>query len=353
MKRTYWTLSLLFALSLLMTMSCSGEDPIKAKRIAIENGTYKPKPKPTPNPEPNPNPNPDPNPNPNPNPDPNPNPNPEPNPNPNPNPEPKPEKKTQEITFTFDEWASPRAEASYLMPVEKSLPNVLAEDPFWEAVSNVGAAWVGISKPEGYPIHPLTKGRTGQALEAMTIKGKRVFGLGSHIIAGALYSGLFAKDLMMSKPIECTQFGQPVFAIPLSIKGYYQWLPGEKLIDGSKIIAREIKGEQDQATIACVFYDISQDDSYLNGKTLYTDSRILAKVQLHPTPTKDGTWTPFESKLEIVNEAAYKQIDFQKGKYRMVLIFSSSADGDKFRGAIGSRLRIDDFTVTLGIPTQK
>ena len=112
---------------------------------------------------------------------------------------------------------------------------------------------------------------------------------------------------------------------------------------------------QDKATIACVFYDISQNNSYLDGNTLYTDSRILAKVQLHPTPTKDGAWTPFEGKLEVVagKEAAYKQIDLQKGKYRMALIFSSSADGDKFRGAIGSRLRIDDFTVTLGIPTKK
>ena len=48
MKRTYWTLSLLFALSLIVATSCSGEDPIKAKRIAIENGTYKPKPEPQP-----------------------------------------------------------------------------------------------------------------------------------------------------------------------------------------------------------------------------------------------------------------------------------------------------------------
>lgn len=337
MKRTYWTLGLLFALSLLMTMSCSGEDPIKAKRIAIENGTYKPNPKPKPEP--------------NPNPDPNPNPNPDPDPNPNPDPDGKMD--LQNITFTFDDWVSPREDAKYLMPVEKSLPKVVAGDPFWEAVSNVGAAAIGKAKPEDYPIHPLTKGRRGQALEAMTIKGMKFGNMGSHIIAGALFNGLFIQDLMISNPLECTQFGQSVFAIPLSIKGFYQWLPGDKLIDGSKIIAREIKGEQDQATIACVFYDISQDDSYLNGKTLYKDPRILAKVQLHPTPTKDGAWTAFEAKLEIVNETAYKQIDLQKGKYRMALIFSSSARGDKFIGAVGSRLRIDDFTVTLGIPTKK
>lgn len=214
------------------------------------------------------------------------------------------------------------------------------------SASNVGAVKALLTN---YPVLPLSKGRTGQALELTTIKARPMFGKG--IIAGALYCGLLDEGIMTSQPLESTKFGQPVFAIPISIKGYYQWLPGKELVDG-KNKNTVIKG-QDEATIACVFYDISQDNSYLNGKTLYTDSRILAKVQLHPQPTKEGEWTPFEGKLEIVNEAVYKQINLQKGKYRMALIFSSSARGDEFIGAIGSRLRIDDFTVTLGIPTKK
>lgn len=333
MKRISWTLGILFTLALLIAAGCSGEDPIKAKRIAIENGTYKPKPKP----EPEPNPNPDPDPNPNPNPDPN------PAPNPDPNPDDKIELK--EVTFTFDEWVKPKG--TYQLPVEKSLSKLLAGDPYWMSASNVGAAKA--LKPTS-PVRPLTSGRTGQALELETIRGMTIVRKG--IIAGALYCGSLDEGIMATQPIESTKFGQPVFAIPISIKGYYQWLPGKDLVDGKKS-NQVIKGEQDEATIACVFYDISQDNSYLNGKTLYTDSRILAKVQIHPKPTKEGTWTPFESKLEIVNEAAYKQIDLQKGKYRMALIFSSSARGDEFIGAIGSRLRIDDFTVTLGIPTKK
>lgn len=331
MKRTYWTLGLLFALSLLMTMSCSGEDPIKAKRIAIENGTYKPDPnKPDPN-------------------------KPDPVPTPEPEPEPNPlgDMETHEITFTFDEWASPRAGATFLMPVEKTLPKLVAGEPYWESASNMGAAikfaLSSNKTAEDYPIHSLATGRTGQALEVMTIEGMKVGGKG--IIAGALYSGMLDAGNMMVNPLESTKFGQPVFAIPLSIKGYYQWLPGKDLVDGKKK-NQEIEG-QDEATIACVFYDISQDDSYLNGKNLYTDSRILAKIQLHPKPTKDGAWTTFEARLGIVNEAAYKQIDLQKSKYRMVLIFSSSARGDEFIGAIGSRLRIDDLVVTLGIPNKK
>ena len=332
MKRSYWTLGLLFALSLLMTMSCSGEDPIKAKRIAIENGTYKPDPnKPDPN-----------------KPDPN---KPDTIPTPDPEPEPNPlgKMETQEITFSFDDWARPRAGATYLMPVEKELPKLVAGEPYWESASNVGAAFGGTNQIEDFPVHPLVKGHTGQALEVMTKKGVPLFGKG--IIAGALYAGTLDAGGMMVKPLEATKFGQPVFAIPLAIKGYYQWLPGEKLVDGTK--KNKVIEGQDEATIACVFYDITDDDTPLNGTNLYSDPRILAKVQLHPKPTKEGAWTSFEAKLEIVNQDAYKQIDLQKGKYRMALIFSSSARGDQFIGAIGSRLRIDDLVVTLGLPNKK
>ena len=327
MKRISWTLGILLTLSLLVAAGCSGEDPIKAKRIAIENETYKPDPnKPDPN-------KPDPN-----KPDPN-----------KPDPNPLGNMETHEIPFTFDDWAHPNEKAAFMLPVEKTLPKLLAGDPYWFCASNLGAIFAGASQVEDFPIHPLVKGRTGQALEVMTIKGVEIFGKG--IIAGALYAGTLDAGNMIKKPLESTKFGHPVFAIPLAIKGYYQWLPGEKLVNGTKG-NKAIEG-QDEATIACVFYDTTDDDTPLNGTNLYDDPRILAKVQLHPKPTKEGAWTSFEAKLEIVNETAYKQIDLQKGKYRMALIFSSSARGDEFIGAIGSRLRIDDFTVTLGIPTKK
>ena len=324
MKRISWTLGILLTLSLIVA-GCSGEDPIKAKRIAIENGTYKPNPdKPDPN---------------------------KPDTIPTPDPEPNPlgKMETKEITFTFDDWAQPNDKTTFMLPVEKTLPKLLAGDPYWACASNLGAAFGGTSQIEDFPIHPLVKGRTGQALEVMTNKGVALFGKG--IIAGALYAGTLDTGNMMMKPLESTKFGQPVFAIPLAIKGYYQWLPGEKLVDGTKR-NKAIDG-QDEATIACVFYDTTSDDTPLNGTNLYTDPRILAKVQLHPKPTKEGAWTSFEAKLEIVNETAYKQIDLQKGKYRMALIFSSSARGDEFIGAIGSCLRIDDLVLTLGIPTKK
>ncbi len=330
MKRISWALVILLTLSLLVTTGCSGEDPIKAKRIAIENGTYKPNPnKPDPN-----------------KPDPN---KPDTVPTPDPDPNPLGKMETQEISFTFDDWAHPNDKSAFMLPVEKALPKLLAGDPYWACASNLGAAFGGTSQIEDFPVHPLVKGRTGQALEVMTIKGVPLFGKG--IIAGALYAGTLDAGSMMVKPLESTKFGQPVFAIPLAIKGYYQWLPGEKLVNGKKG-NKAIEG-QDEATIACVFYDTTDDDTPLNGTNLYTDPRILAKVQLHPKPTKEGAWTTFETKLEIINEAAYKQIDLQKSKYHMALIFSSSARGDEFIGAIGSRLRIDDLVVTLGIPTKK
>ena len=111
MKRISWTLGILLTLSLLIAAGCSGEDPIKAKRIAIENGTYKPNPdKPDPN-----------------KPDTIPTPDPEPDPEPNP----LGKMETKEITFTFDDWAQPNDKATFMLPVEKALPKLLAGDPYW------------------------------------------------------------------------------------------------------------------------------------------------------------------------------------------------------------------------------
>ena len=140
MKRISWTLGILLTLALLIAAGCSGEDPIKAKRIAIENGTYKPNPdKPDPN---------------------------KPDTIPTPDPEPNPlgKMETKEITFTFDDWAQPNDKAAFMLPVEKALPKLLAGDPYWACASNLGAAFGGTSQIEDFPIHPLVKGRTGQAL---------------------------------------------------------------------------------------------------------------------------------------------------------------------------------------------
>lgn len=320
MRQLYKAFSLLLVMTLVATSSCSGEDPIKAKRIAIENGTNKPD-KEDPNKK-----------------------------DPNKKPEnPLGEMRREDVTFTFDEWAKTNPKAHFLLPIETQLPKVTSGDPYWASASNMGAEMALVSKIDKFPVHPFDKGHWGQAAEVMTTKGVVLFGKG--IIAGALYSGELDAGIMVTEPLKSTHFGQPVHAIPLAIKGYYQWLPGIELVDGTKK-NKKLEG-QDEATIACVFYDVTKDDSYLDGTNLYTDPRVLAKVKLHPKVTKDGVWTTFEEQLNIVDESLYKKIDLSAGHYRMAIVLSSSARGDEFIGAIGSRLRIDDLTITFGTPIAK
>ena len=69
-----------------------------------------------------------------------------------------------------------KREDVYKRQVEKALPKLLAGDPYWACASNLGAAFGGTNQVEDFPVHPLVKGRTGQALEVMTNKGVPLFG---------------------------------------------------------------------------------------------------------------------------------------------------------------------------------
>ena len=103
---------------------------------------------------------------------------------------------------------------------------------------------------------------------------------------------------------------------------------------------------QDRASVSAVFYEVTEDDSYLNGKTLQTDARIVAKgyVELAPT-TPVGEWQSYRLYLKPVDEARYAAVDMAKKKYRLALVFSSSFRGAEYIGAVGSELRLQQVTI--------
>ena len=144
----------------------------------------------------------------------------------------------------------------------------------------------------------------------------------------------------MGKPLESTLFGQPYSSgIPEIVDFTYQYKAGEKVIHGQykKV---ELPSE-DRAAVSAVFYEVTDDASYLNGVTLQTDARIVAKgyVELEPTTPAD-TWQTYRLRLTPVDEARYEAVDFTTKKYRLALVFSSSFRGAEYIGAVGSELRL-------------
>ena len=53
-------------------------------------------------------------------------------------------------------------------------------------------------------------------------------------------------------------------------------------------------------------------------------------------------WTEFSLPFERQNNKSIDEQKLQNGKYKLGIIFSSSVEGDHFKGAVGSTLYIDE-----------
>lgn len=164
------------------------------------------------------------------------------------------------------------------------------------------------------------------------VSDKPVFGQNTPIATGSLFLGSFTTLHLMTDPLKCTSFGVPITRKPLSVSGYYKYLPGDKLTDENFTV---IPNGKDSCAIYAVVFTGTEP---LNGRNVLTDSRIIAKAVLK------GGKQPVYTKFDLVLD--YKR-DVVPGENLMfTIVCSSSWDGNIFKGAVGSTLFVDDIKVT-------
>lgn len=245
---------------------------------------------------------------------------------------------------------------------EKWLPGVEGQEPentFYEAEgwasSNTGAHFLkGFNLTDSYVIMQTDDSHSGTAaakIQSIDTKGQDLdIAKAPKVTTGSLFLGKFKTDIFNT--LNSTKFGIPCKEKPISLRGWYKYTPGdvyyivntkpykehchEAVVDGTKV---------DEFMISVVLYETTAYDEIgwsdcLTGtdeeeKNIYTSSRIAAIGQLIGGAQTD--WKKFELPLEWK-----KQYDTNK-KYRMTIACSSSKDGDKFWGAPGSTLIVDDF----------
>lgn len=258
-------------------------------------------------------------------------------------------KRVYEIkTFSFDDWSQvqkPNSEEfnKYMMPEQKDDADKTESGRFWKSASNFGYSMKDPrAKAEDFPVYFAEPGRSGKGLRLRTNEGLMLFGMGSYIIPGSLYNGLLKHSELLLTPLKATMFGTGYALKPIKLIGYYKFKAGEKYINGKT--GKGVEGK-DQGSITSVFYEITSDETYLNGETLYTDARIVAVAKFIADDTEGDEWKQFEAKFETINEEAMKTLDFGKKKYRLAIVMSSSAKGDLFLGAVGSTLCVDELQV--------
>ena len=248
---------------------------------------------------------------------------------------------TTSQTFDFTRWIEV-GKGAYRLP--SIVPDEDAKNTYWASASNQGYTLLS-SSPTDFPVVPLEVNGEAQGAVIRSIKGFYFFGFGTNVIAGALYTGQVDTKRLVANPLESTLFGQPYSSgLPELVDFTYQYKAGEKVIHGQD---KQVElPSEDRASVSAVFYEVTDDTSYLNGQTLQTDPRIVAKgyAELAPT-TPAGEWQSYHLHLQPIDDARYAAVDMAKKKYRLALVFSSSFRGAEYIGAVGSELRLQQVTI--------
>ena len=192
--------------------------------------------------------------------------------------------------------------------------------------------------PENYPTSPID-GMDGKALKLVT-RDTGPFGAMAkmRLAAGNFFLGEFDVSQALSNAMTATRFGIPFNLKPVRFTGYYQYQPGPKFQDNA---GKEVPGRVDEGSVYAVFYrnhDAEGNPVRLMGDNVLTSPLIVGIAKVKQLPATNE-WTPFDVEFEYDSDIDM-QLLANKG-YNLAVVFSSSADGAIFEGAIGSCLLID------------
>lgn len=220
------------------------------------------------------------------------------------------------------------------------------EQHLW-ATGNPGYRFAVSSKedPYIYPTVPYADGIDGTAVKLET-RSTGTFGAmmaeKKLIAAGNLFYGFFNTKYAVTQSLLSTEFGHPFDKEPIRISGYYQYKPGEKYQDKNGNI---IEGMTDQGTIYSVLYRNHDEEGkpvMLHGDDVLTSRYVVAVARMAQMTETNG-WTEFS-----LDYTYYSEIDIDELNnfgYNFTIVFSSSYEGDKFEGAVGSTLLVDKVRV--------
>lgn len=203
------------------------------------------------------------------------------------------------------------------------------------------------AKPDEYPTYVVEKGRHGAAV-GCTTRSTGSWGalVNRRIAAGNLFRGEFDVTQALVNTLHATRFGSPFDKKPVSFQGYYKYHRGSVFqdVDGSTI-----PGQKDYAAIYAVLYKNHDDKGnpvVLYGDNVKTSSQLVAIADMGDIDdTGDDDWHEFKASFIYYNNKDLDQETLKNRGYSLAIVFSSSKDGDNFKGAIGSTLILDDVRI--------
>jgi len=194
-------------------------------------------------------------------------------------------------------------------------------------------------EPTAYPTYQISDGYRGNAVRLVTKDtGATGRGFGSPLAAGNFFLGTFSLNVF--SPLSSTKFGIPytIKKAPKSIIGYYRYKAGEDFQNNSGSSALT----KDTWNAYAILFEKADRNNYLLGDHNFADARMVSVAKLKDADRKEASgWTKFEFPFEFVSG---KSFDPTK-EYMFTIVFTSSIEGDKFNGAVGSTLDIDEVQI--------
>jgi hypothetical protein len=195
-----------------------------------------------------------------------------------------------------------------------------------------------------------TEGKYGSAVKLETKLGGQILNLNVPVWSGNFFLGNFNTSKVASSPLEATEFGRRYKRKPKVMQGYYKYREGSGMYNDS---GTEVN-RADSCSIYAVFYRADQGET-LTAYDINTSPLVLARADL-----ADGSQTSGNNFHEFSIEFGQyrEEPDFRNHKYKLTIVFSSSARGGTakyengqptkaafYAGKPGSTLIVDEVRV--------
>lgn len=213
------------------------------------------------------------------------------------------------------------------------------------ASGNAGFALTGngTNDPGSFPTCSTAEGKIGKGVKLETMQtGSFGTGFGMPIAAGNLFMGTFDVGAALGNALKATKLGRPFEHVPTGVKGYYKYQVGEVFEANGKPVA----DKKDTWDVYAVFYEVPADGKELDGTIVennYTHPNIVSVALLDEGDRKEtAEWTEFYIPFVMKPGKTIDKNLLEEDGYNVSIVFSSSKEGNYFRGAPGSTLFIDE-----------
>ncbi|WP_293672303.1 PCMD domain-containing protein [uncultured Parabacteroides sp.] len=208
----------------------------------------------------------------------------------------------------------------------------------------------GTKDPASFPTSSLKEGKVGKGVRLET-KSTGKFGMDVEmpIAAGNLFMGTFDMLSALTNALKATRLGMPFEHVPVYLKGYYKYKAGETFEEKGK----PVPNKKDTWDVYAIFYEVTDDVRYLDGTIVegnYTHPNLISVALLDDKDRKEtDEWTEFYIPFVMKPGKTIDREKLKAGGYNVSIVFSSSKEGNYFRGAPGSTLLIDEVELIYAV----